>query len=436
MTLRLRVWLSTLAVCFIPSTALAQRHAGQPALAPVALEARQSLGDLPWDPMIRVAALTPPTIHDNSAETAAISPAAAATKAATRSADTKPAAKEAAAKKPVAKKAAAKKAAAKPSRCPALAAAEPDRFLTGYVLTDSLDLAAAVDPAAVEPAIDRALAVLAQEEPLDVVTTGGSASPVIATLPQAEEYLPYDLAALDRLQLRLFPYGLPHFLGPLMPLVHARSNTEDAQAEVAQAEVAEAEIAAEAGRPLDDDAAPTASLAADIPLGPPVDCLLDDLFWHANQLMDHDAAVRRMLQPYELGRRLARFSHSSATVADRWVPRLAAAVAPRQPVLVGPPRPPAAAANLLVLTPTATPQAASSAAPSVCCPPPANRALALAEDDIAQPQVGRPGGDLRAEVLRSAADSLEALAAAMRSLSDRLDHRRLAAQPVAGPHVR
>lgn len=246
-------------------------------------------------------------------------------------------------------------------------------------------------------------------------------APIICTLRDPEEYLPYDLTATDALEWQIFADGIPRPRRELqIPLAADTAMAEFAKEEPVTHELVEHEPAAEElfAQPTQPEASAaveqplvateldkiddgriepfaSASTAAAVASAPEpaqsildaalarqvgsLDCLLEDLKWRAGEALAEDGWLRTRLQPAHFGARLYSASYRAVDEAQSLLASLgeqlpAAAAAP---ALVGPPAP-QADALAVEMAPAAEP-AASVAAVEVA--EPAESSLAVVIED-------------------------------------------------------
>ncbi len=261
MPIHLRAWLASFALSCIPAFAWGQQYVRATPTAPIALEARLSLSDGSWDPAALVAALTPRGL----AATSGVDAIDAETEAADEPPSLRlepPAATEGAPAIGPAEPAlvaAAKTDATEAVPCHGGLTPEPSpafHELIGvdHCVPESLRRRIAIarklrqSPSApAELAEHPSVPAEAGRDP----AAAGSDSPVIVTLVEQEEYLSYDLTAIDRVKRQLFPFGLPRYVpevrlprqptAPLRPLFEVASAPPEVDVPAAVDGPAEAE---------------------------------------------------------------------------------------------------------------------------------------------------------------------------------------------------
>lgn len=243
---------------------------------------------------------------------------------------------------------------------------------------------------AAEPAIEEIAEVAEIAEPAVEVTEAQLArlmdAPIICTLRDPEEYLPYDLTATDALQWQIFADGIPRPSRSVqIPLrLDAESPTAPAEEVAVSVEIPGDLDAIDCGEvepyasaiwndsPAAEQVAvaePVAeeAVAVEAVAGSSMECLLDELVWQTSDALRPDGWLRSSVQPEAIGERLLSATQFAGRQADSLLNQLAQQMLV-QPALVGPPAPAAAPAaapfdapeDFVVLDQRDTPQ--------VCCP--------------------------------------------------------------------
>jgi len=223
-------------------------------------------------------------------------------------------------------------------------------------------------------------------------------SPVICTLRAPEEYLPYDLTAVDALRWEIFADGIPRPSRrrpvPLssdvedatlaatelvveaegtteeLPLIPAPVMDEEPQASVVAIESLVSEEVAVATAPM---VVEDASRAGEASPAFPIECLLDEVVWQTTEALRPQGWLASQLQPAAVGENLAAAIRGAEDTSVQWLRSLAHRL-PAQPAMVGPAAPvqpvaPAPTAVVLNDASTATSEeVAEGAPPTVCCP--------------------------------------------------------------------
>lgn len=348
MTFRIRACLATLACCLIPSLSHAQQFFRQCSTAPVALEARLSLSANPWDPVAVVAALVPsrkPMAVTTTLPTP-LSPDDAVDEGTVCTFDQDNAAASNASGQT--------KCTGTPQPCPLasdcfgrVAEAPPIGELLGvdYCVPDALrsrlEVAKKLDALAGEEPVDVVsdeaagtpekgeaigsftvmVPTFAVDEPAVPESETSSDSPVVVTLVQQEEYLAYDLTAIDRMKLRIFPYGIPRYQARLQIPMQSGDSPEGV-VDASSAEAATERTVAPETKAVEHSI--------------PIDCLLDELVWRASTTLRAGSPFRQSLHPHRIGANLARLTGSVSEGAEQWIAALIPVAPPNGDVLNAP----------------------------------------------------------------------------------------------------